>query len=261
VSTLATPNWPKAYLGLRSLCLGVEVVESGLVKRFSQVAAFILAGGASSRMGADKALLQISGVPLLVRTAGIVRPLVKEVTVVGSPLRYAAIPLRAIPDQPVSEDTPNGPTHGPLAGIATALMQTSSPWNLILACDLPYLSKAWVAWLLARAVRSRAQAVVPRAAHGLEPLAAVYRRECAMPIAAMLARGVRKVTEAINELRPKIIDESAWRHLDHRGIVLKNMNTPEDYVEARSGAHKRGRTLSRYRAASGPEAANLSSPE
>ena len=51
----------------------------------------------------------------------------------------------------------------------------------------------------------------------------------------MLARGVRKVTEAIRELRLKIIEESAWHHLDRRGMILKNMNTPEDYAEARRG--------------------------
>lgn len=203
------------------------------MKRYNQVAAFILAGGASSRMGSDKASLRIIGVPLLLRSARLVEPLVVNVTVVGSPEKHAAMRVRTIPDQPGIENGSKTSPNGPLAGIATALAHTHSPWNLILACDLPYLSQAWLDWLLARSVRSRAQAVIPRTAGGIEPLAAVYRRECATTIAAAVGRGVRKVTEAVSQLNPEIIDERAWRHLDPRGMILKNMNTPEDYAEAR----------------------------
>ncbi len=66
------------------------------VKRFGQTAAFILAGGVSSRMGRDKALLEIAGVPLLVRIARLVEPLVTAVTVIGSPERHAHLGLRVV---------------------------------------------------------------------------------------------------------------------------------------------------------------------
>lgn len=227
----------------QSLWLGEKIVESRPVKRYNQVAAFILAGGSSSRMGVDKAALRFGGVPLLVRTAWLIRPLVIDVAIIGSPRRYVAMPLRTIPDLPVIEGSKESPC-GPLGGIATALTYTHSPWNLIVACDLPYLSEAWLDWLLARAVHSREQAVVPRTVRGLESLAAVYRRECAATIAVALARGVRKVTEAIGELRIEIVEERAWRHLDPRGMVLQNMNTPEDYDEARRCAPRVWRDLS-----------------
>lgn len=202
-------------------------------KGHRQVAAFILAGGASSRMRADKALLRIAGVTLLTRTAHLIQPLVNKVTVIGWPRPCGNMPLLTIPDQPLVTREAKALPFGPLVGIATALTHTQSPWNLIAACDLPYLSEEWLEWLLARAVRSRCQAVVPRTANGLEPLAAVYRRECASAIASALDRGVRKVIAAIDELCPEIIEERSWRHLDHQGTVLKNMNTPEDYAEAR----------------------------
>src|SRR2546425_4690988 len=67
------------------------------MKRHDQVAGFILAGGVSSRMGRDKALLEISGVPLLVRTAGLIEPLVAAVTVIGSPQSYSALGPRVLP--------------------------------------------------------------------------------------------------------------------------------------------------------------------
>src|ERR1035437_2601435 len=200
------------------------------MKRFENVAAFILAGGASSRMGRDKGLLEFGGVPLIFRTAHLLMPIVATVTVVGSPNRYAVLGLHAIADEVVREE---GTSQGPLAGIASALRTTSTPWNLILACDLPYLTVDWLNWLLSRAMDSRAQIVVPRTSQGLEPLAAVYHRECAETIDAAIARGVRRVTDAVAELRSEPVHASEWRGFDSDGLVLRNMNAPEDYEAAK----------------------------
>jgi molybdopterin-guanine dinucleotide biosynthesis protein A len=202
------------------------------VKRYRQAAGFILAGGASSRMGRDKGLLDFGGVPLIVHTARLIEPLVAEITVVGSPRRYAKLGLRVIADEVHAQSRPDGSRYGPLAGIATALGATRSPWNLILACDMPYLSAEWLDWLLSRALRSRGEAIVPRTERGIEPLAAVYRRECGVKLAAVLSRGVRKVSAAIEELGVEYVYPREWQKLDPRGLVLKNMNAPDDYEEA-----------------------------
>jgi molybdenum cofactor guanylyltransferase len=204
-----------------------------VVKRHHQVAAFILAGGVSSRMGQEKGLLEFGGEPLIVRTARLIEPIVAEVRVVGSPERYSALGLRAIADQNFGEREGKEAVRTPLVGIATALNATKTPWNLILACDLPYLTAEWLDWLVARAVDSDAQIVIPRTSGGLEPLAAVYRRECAAPIVSALERGVRKVTDAIAEFRMEFLSESEWTKLDPESRVLRNMNTPSDYIEAR----------------------------
>ena len=201
--------------------------------RHNHVAAFILAGGVSSRMGREKGLLEFGGEPLIVRTARLIEPLVTEVTVVGPPERYAALGLRAIADRYFGEREGLEAARTPLVGIATALNAAKMPWNLILACDLPYLTAAWLDWLVARAVDSSAQIVMPRTSSGLEPLAAVYRRECATPIVAALERGVRKVTDALAEFRVECPLESDWSELDPEGRVLRNMNAPSDYEEAR----------------------------
>jgi molybdopterin-guanine dinucleotide biosynthesis protein A len=206
----------------------------GIVKRYSQIAAFLLAGGFSSRMGRDKGMLEIAGEPLILRTARLVEPLVCEVTVVGSPEPYAALGLRTITDRKFVNRVDNEPVRTPLAGIASALAATNSPWNLILACDLPYLTAEWLNWLLARAAASGAQVVMPRTSGGLEPLAAAYRRECAAPIVDAIERGVRKVTDALTELRMEQLPESDWKKHDPQGRVLRNMNTLPDYQEARN---------------------------
>jgi molybdopterin-guanine dinucleotide biosynthesis protein A len=205
------------------------------VKRYRQVAGFILAGGASSRMGHDKGLLEFGGVPLILQTARLLEPLVVGVTVIGSPERYASLGLRVI------SEADHAPVHGkpekfgmgPLAGIATALSTTQLPWNLIVACDLPYLSAKWIDWLLSRALRSHADVVIPRTEHGIEPLAAVYRRECRVPVTAALARGVRKVSEAIEEFQADVVYPHEWREAEPSELILKNMNAPGDYEEAR----------------------------
>jgi molybdopterin-guanine dinucleotide biosynthesis protein A len=202
------------------------------VKRYRQVAGFILAGGASSRMGRDKGLLDFGGVPLILRTARLLDVLVAEVTVVGHPSQYAEFGLRTIADDAQAQCEQGIPGCGPLAGIVTALGATHSSWNLIVACDLPYLSAKWLDWLLSRAVRSRGQVIVPRTERGIEPLAAVYRRECGAPIAAALARGVRKVSDAIEELRVEFVYPREWREIDPSGLTLRNMNAPGDYEAA-----------------------------
>jgi molybdenum cofactor guanylyltransferase len=205
------------------------------VKRYCQVAGFILAGGASSRMGRDKGLLDFSGVPLILHTARLLEPLVAEVTVVGSPARYASLGLRVIADADPAQaqDRPEKIGLGPLAGIATALSTTRLPWNLIVACDLPYLSAKWIDWLLSRTLRSQGDVVIPRTENGIEPLAAVYRRECHVPITAALARGVRKVSDAIEGLHADVVHPHEWHDVEPSELILKNMNAPEDYEEAR----------------------------
>lgn len=208
-----------------------EVAEAS--KRYDNVSAFVLSGGASSRMGKAKGLLEFGGQPLILRTVRVLESLVADVTVVGSPENYAVLGLRVIEDQGFGGSGGSDRLLGPLAGIATALAATRTDWNLILACDLPYLTGEWLDWLLARGMVSDAQILMPRSGRGLEPLAAVYRRECAEPIIAALHRGIRKVTDAVGRFRIEFVTERDWRHIDPDGRVLRNVNRPDDYEEAR----------------------------
>lgn len=201
------------------------------MQRNVETSAFILGGGASSRMGAPKGLLELGNEPLVARMARLLEPLVRDVTVVGAPQLFGKLGLRAIPDRVVGRES--NPVHSPLVGIATALSATVSPWNLILACDLPYLTPEWISWLLSRTASSGAEVVMPRSSRGLEPLAALYRRECAGPILRALESGTRKVTDALSQLQIEYVNEAEWSALDPDQTVLKNMNTPEDYRDAK----------------------------
>ena len=190
------------------------------------VAGFILAGGGSTRMGSDKARLEIAGQPMLGRIASLLKLLVASVTVIGSPENYADLDVCVVPD--------DEPGLGPLGGIATALRVSELPWNLIVGCDLPYLTSEWLEHLVARAVASPAHIILPVSEAGAEPLCAMYHRRCGETIRAALERGVRKVTDAFAGLSVEKILPPEWKAFDSQGTLFKNMNTPADYHAARA---------------------------
>jgi molybdenum cofactor guanylyltransferase len=190
----------------------------------SDIAGFLLAGGQSSRMGRDKALLEFDGEPLLLRTARLIESAVGSAAVIADPKAYAALGVRAVAD--------DFPGAGPLGAIATALRASQAPWNLVVACDLPYLKKEWLEHLIARALASRADVVAPMNERGPEPLCAVYHKSAESAIRAALARGTRKVIEALRALRVDSIEPAEWKAFDPDGMLFKNMNSPADYEEA-----------------------------
>ena len=191
-----------------------------------QIAGFVLAGGASSRMGRAKALLEIGGEPVLVRTVRLVESVAGPATVIGNSDAYRSLGLRLTDD-----DLPGG---GPLGAIATALRASSAPWNLVVACDLPYLTREWLDYLVRRAVASQADAVLPMNALGAEPLCAAYHKRGEAAIRTALASGVRKVTDGLKDLRVEMIEPAEWKAFDSDDLLFKNMNSPEDYEEAKA---------------------------
>jgi molybdopterin-guanine dinucleotide biosynthesis protein A len=191
-----------------------------------------LAGGESSRMGVDKGLLEIAGVAMIVRAAQLVESVIgAPAVVVGAPEKYRGLGLRATAD--------DWPGCGPLGGIATALRASAAEWNLIVACDLPYLTREWLEYLLQRARDSDAEAVVPMNLtpankRGAEPLCAVYHRGCEPSLRRALEQDVRKVTDGLAELRVEMIEPAKWKGFDSDGLLFKNVNTPADYEEAKA---------------------------
>lgn len=183
-------------------------------------------------MGVDKGLLEIAGAPMIVRAARLVESVVgAPAIVVGTPERYRGLGLRAIAD--------DWPGCGPLGGIATALRASEADWNLIVACDLPYLTREWLEYLLQRARDSEAEAVVPMNLapankRGAEPLCSVYHKGGEPAMQRALERGVRKVTDGLAGLRVEVIEPAEWKGFDSDRLLFKNVNTPADYEEAKA---------------------------
>jgi len=184
-------------------------------------------------MGRDKALLELDGAPMIVRTARLVESVAGMATVVGAPEKYAPLGLRAIRD--------DWPGAGPLGGIATALRATEQAWNLVVACDLPYLTREWLEFLVAHAQKSSADAVAPMNEGGAEPLCAMYAKSSEAAIWLALDRGVRKVKAGLTFLNVEYVEPREWKRFDSEGLLLKNMNSPADYEEARARVVRKGK--------------------
>src|SRR6202166_4917752 len=135
-------------------------------------AGFILAGGKSTRMGADKAFLGFDGQTLLDRALAVMAMVCDRGKVLGAPANFASYKA----DSVIADIFPG---CGPLSGIHTALVHTSCELNLMLAVDMPFVSPELLSFLLAAAASNAALVTVPRVKDGLQPLCAVYRRDFA----------------------------------------------------------------------------------
>jgi molybdopterin-guanine dinucleotide biosynthesis protein A len=176
-------------------------------------AGYVLAGGRSSRMGRDKALLPFRGGALAESIARSVELAAGSVVIVG---RDGLAAYSAIPDL--------YPGEGPLGGILTTLRHTRAPWNLIVACDMPELTPAFLAELLDAAEDADVDALLPAGPSGLpEPLCAVYHRRALRPIGEAFEAGIRKVTQALEGL-----DAVAYPVAEV--TQFQNVNTPEDWA-------------------------------
>jgi molybdopterin-guanine dinucleotide biosynthesis protein A len=192
---------------------------------------YVLAGGASSRFGNDKALADLGGKSVLERTLELFRASgVREAFIVGPKGKYGRFGARCVKDK--------WPGEGPLGGIITALHNAEVDkygyrWCLILSCDMPFLTSEWLRFLIERALQSGAEAVVPKSTRGWEPLCACWRVSTIGTIRPLFEAGTRKVTEALNALRVEVLDEKDWKRFDTSGRLFWNMNTVADYEEAR----------------------------
>lgn len=186
--------------------------------------AAILAGGRSQRMGVDKTLLEIEGVPMLTRVAQVMG-LVAEHVMVVTTRPEAASSAGLADDVRIVTDDPR--YHGPLGAIATALDAAESPWVLVVAADMPWISPEVVHALWARS--EAADVVVPRNEGGVEPLLALYRVEAALPAAQeALAEGEKRPISLYEKLRVVEVPESDFREVDPQMRSLVNINTPHD---------------------------------
>jgi molybdopterin-guanine dinucleotide biosynthesis protein A len=180
---------------------------------------FVLAGGTSSRMGADKAFLEFQGQTLLERALALIGRVSPSVAIVGDRARFSTYGS-------VVEDVYTG--CGPLAGIHAALAHSSAELNLMLAVDLPFVSEGPLSYLFSAAEQSGAVVTVPRTGKGFQPLCAVYRREFANIADRALQAGKYKIDALFGGLDLRVIEES---ELDKAGFSERNffnVNTPAD---------------------------------
>lgn len=187
----------------------------------SQVMGVVLAGGASRRMGHDKAALTLDGETLLARAVRLVRAALGDAMVIGPAERAALVPgVRLVPDAQ--------PGQGPLGAIATALAAIQQPYCFVVACDMPFIQPALVAYLASLAPGY--DAVVPRTARGTEQVHAVYGQGCRAAITTQLAAGERAIVSLYGVVRTRYVAPDEWAAYDLDGTSFRNINTPNDWA-------------------------------
>lgn len=181
----------------------------------TDVTGVILAGGRSTRMGRDKATLMVDGRTLFARTREMLCGIFARVIISGDRPDLATAEVPCVPDiYPGSA----------LGGLHSALQAASTAWIFAVPCDLAHPDAGLVRFLLNH--RHDCDLVVPRTAEGLEPVFALYHKNCLPRMEEMLARGDFRIYDFYRQVRACYIDAhelpAGWRR------ALLNLNTPED---------------------------------
>jgi molybdopterin-guanine dinucleotide biosynthesis protein A len=191
----------------------------------SGLAAAILVGGQSRRMGQDKALMTLTpgGLTIVDMVAQALRTVTREILLIGpDSANYAFLGLPQVADVL--------PGAGALGGIHTALASTGSPHVLVVACDMPFLHAGLLQYM---ASRPRDYDVLVPFLDRLHPLHAIYARSCLPMIEQCLRSGTYKVTGWFGDARVRTIGRGEMERHDAALLSCFNLNTPEDYAFAK----------------------------
>ena len=195
-------------------------------KTFSGVTGVILAGGKSSRMGSNKALLPYRSGRFIEAIYRQLSSLFEEVLVVtNSPEQYAFLGCRMVSD--LFHDM------GALAGLHAGLIHSRTPHIFAVACDMPYLNDVVIRTLVAR--RHQSDVIIPEGENGLEPLHAVYCRSCLSAMETALQTGRRRLISFFPEVQVTRVPGETIRFVDPDLDSFRNINTPADYYDLRDG--------------------------
>jgi molybdenum cofactor guanylyltransferase len=185
-----------------------------------EFAAFILAGGASSRMGTDKSQLRLDGQTFTERIASTLQMLTDSVTVVGR----TSLNLPSVADV--------YPQWGALGGLHAAFAACKREWAIVVACDLPFVTAELFAYLAG--LRMDHDAVVPiQADERPQPLAALYRVDpCLQRATELIEAGRRRPVDLLEAVKTRWVQFAEISNLAQSQMFFVNINTPEDYYEA-----------------------------
>ncbi len=184
------------------------------------VSAFILAGGRSSRMGSDKALLTFHNQTLLQHAVRIASEALGSTRIAGSKTLYGQF-------GDIVEDI--FPGCGPLGGIHAALSSTNTDLNLILSVDMPLMTPRFLKWLAGLAGAAPEMIIVPNVAGGPQPLCAIYRRGMLRAVEQALKNGDYKIGRLFSQVPTRVITEEEIVAAGFSAIIFQNVNTPDEY--------------------------------
>ncbi len=184
----------------------------------------ILAGGKSVRMGRDKAFVPFNGRFLIQTIIDTLTGVGDELLIISNtPAEYVRFGLPLFSDRYVD--------HGSLGGLHTAVYYASHPHTLVVACDMPYLNRDLLRYLLD--LRHEADIIVPRWTKFPEPMHAVYSKRCLPAIERKLDANRLKIIRFYEEMNVRYVDRAEIEKMGGNGRSFANINTPQELLAAR----------------------------
>ncbi|HSL91598.1 MAG TPA: formate dehydrogenase accessory sulfurtransferase FdhD [Candidatus Limnocylindrales bacterium] len=188
------------------------------------ITCILLASGASSRMGSNKALLPYQGGRFIEVIHRQMATLFREVLIVtNTPELFDFLPSRKVPDLI--------PGMGPLSGIHSGLRHSETPHVFAVACDMPYLNPDLIRHLASLA--EGFDVVIPETGKGLEPLHAIYGKNSLLPMEEALHAGKGRIVSFFDKVRIRKVTQEEVSRFDPAFQSFRNINTPEDYFRIR----------------------------
>lgn len=175
--------------------------------------AIVLAGGKNSRIGSNKALLEVEEQPLIQKNTEILSERFKEVIISGKPEDYSFLPYRIVEDE--------YPGMGPMMGIYSALSESLYKTNFIIACDIPEIDPVFLEYLIKASAPY--EITVPVSGPGLfEPLFGIYKKSVLKKMNYLIENNIRKISRLFALCKTGFItmEENDWYH---------NINTKQDF--------------------------------
>ena len=192
------------------------------------ISCVVLAGGKGLRLGQDKALETIGNKSLLERVVSSLSSFNSDIIVVTG--REQSFPqLIGYPKLRIATDT--YPNKGPLGGIYAGLAASVSFYNLVIACDMPFLNQALLDYMLQ--LSADFDLVVPQVGNMVEPLHAVYSKSCLAPMEWLLKQGKLSVTELFSLVKVRYVEAEEINWFDPKHLSFFNINTEADLEVAR----------------------------
>lgn len=180
----------------------------------------ILSGGKNSRMGVNKAFLEINGVRLIDHILSVYRKIFSEIIIVtNEPLAYTEFP-----DTMIVTDIYKG--KGSLGGIYTGLFYARNDYAFVAACDMPSLNIDFILFMMEQI--GNYEIVVPELPEGFQALHAIYSRRCLPAIQKMILADKLKISGLFKDVRSSKITEDKIKPFNQDGRLFLNLNTPED---------------------------------
>jgi molybdopterin-guanine dinucleotide biosynthesis protein A len=189
------------------------------------VTAIVLAGGKSSRLGRDKALEKIGGKYLIERVIDSLSQLGDDIIVVtAAPNQLSDLNVEKVID--------TYPRTGAKVGLCTGINASLSFYSLVVACDMPFLNIDLLRYLLDSA--SGFDAVIPRIGDKIEPLHAVYSKNCIPILDEHISKGKLKISDLFNEVNVRYVEVGEIEKYDSQHLSLFNINSEADLKRAKA---------------------------